>query len=75
METGHSVEQNFKRGNAIIRKLLSILWRDDSGQDLAEYALLLALIAIVAISSLIVIGGGISDIFTGVGNELEQHMA
>ncbi len=58
-----------------MKNLLSTLWHDDSGQDLAEYALLFALIAIVAIASLIVIGGGISDVFTGVGDELEQHMA
>ena len=45
--------------------------RDDSGQDLAEYALLFALIAIVAIASIAVLGGGISDVFTSAGNELE----
>lgn len=55
--------------------LLGTLWRDDSGQDLAEYALLFALIAIVAISSLVIIGGGLNDVFTGVGNELETGIA
>jgi pilus assembly protein Flp/PilA len=75
VETEQTAEQNIKRGMATMRSFLNNLWRDDSGQDLAEYALLFALIAIVAVASLIVIGGGISDIFTGVGNELEQHMA
>jgi len=42
---------------------------------LAEYALLFALIAIVAISSLYIIGGGLTDVFTGVGNELEAGFA
>lgn len=55
--------------------LLQTLFMDDSGQDLAEYALLFALIAVVAIASLAVIGGGISDVFTGVGNELESGTA
>ena len=55
--------------------LLGNLWWDDSGQDLAEYALLFALIAIVAISSLVIIGGGLNDVFTGVGNELETGIA
>jgi pilus assembly protein Flp/PilA len=57
-----------------MRDLLNTLWLDDAGQDLAEYALLFALIAIVAIASLVVIGGGISDVFTGVGNELEREV-
>ena len=57
-----------------MRDLLNTLWLDDAGQDLAEYALLFALIAIVAIASLVVIGGGISDVFTGVGNELEREI-
>ena len=55
--------------------LLGTLWRDDSGQDLAEYALLFALIAIVVISSLFIIGGGLNDVFVGVGNELETGIA
>ena len=57
-----------------MRNLLNTLWLDDAGQDLAEYALLFAMIAIVAIASLVVIGGGISDVFTGVGNELEREI-
>ena len=55
--------------------LLGTLWRDDAGQDLAEYALLFALIAIVAISSLYIIGGGLNDVFVGVGDELETGIA
>ncbi len=54
--------------------LLHALWTDDRGQDLAEYALLFALIAIVAIASLIVIGGGINGVFTEVGNEIATEI-
>jgi Flp pilus assembly pilin Flp len=56
-------------------RLLQVLCQDDSGQDLGEYALLFALIAIVAIASLAVLGGGISDVLTGIGNELETGTA
>jgi Flp pilus assembly pilin Flp len=35
----------------------------ESGQGLAEYALILALIAIVAVSSLLFLGSTISDLF------------
>lgn len=43
---------------------------DDDGQGLAEYALILALIAIVAILALIFLGGQISQILSDVGNSV-----
>lgn len=51
---------------------LSILNRlssdaDDRGQGLAEYALILALIAIIAIAALIFLGGEIAAILSEIG--------
>jgi Flp pilus assembly pilin Flp len=40
----------------------------DGGQGLAEYALILALIAIVAISALLFLGGGINSILSAIGS-------
>ena len=40
--------------------LTSVLARDEEGQGLAEYALILALIAIIAIAALVFLGGQIS---------------
>ena len=40
------------------------------GQGLAEYALILALIAIVAIVALIFMGGQVSKILSNVGNSV-----
>jgi pilus assembly protein Flp/PilA len=53
---------------ALIR---SIVPRDDEdGQGLAEYALILALIAIVAIVALLFLGGQISDRLSEVGTAM-----
>jgi pilus assembly protein Flp/PilA len=46
------------------------LRRDEEGQGLAEYALILALVAIVAIVSLLFLGGQINTILTTLGNSL-----
>ena len=50
------------------------VWRrivdDEAGQGLAEYALILALIAIVSIVALIFLGGEISKIVSHVGDSL-----
>ena len=53
-------------------KLQQVLRRDEdeAGQGLAEYALILALIAIVAIVALLFLGGAISTILSHVGASL-----
>ena len=42
----------------------------EDGQGLAEYALILALISILAIAALTVIGTGVTDTLDTVGNAL-----
>ena len=46
------------------------LWTDESGQDLVEYALLVALIAIVVIAALTALGPLIAQVFNDIGDEL-----
>jgi pilus assembly protein Flp/PilA len=50
--------------------LINLIRRDDEGQGLAEYALILALIAIVAIIALLFLGGAISGILSTIGNSV-----
>lgn len=40
---------------------------DEAGQALAEYALILALIAIVAIAALVILGSEIASILSSLG--------
>ena len=54
---------------AIIRRL-SMLIRREEGQGLAEYALILALIAIVAVVALLFLGGVISTILSTIGKSI-----
>ena len=44
-------------------KLPRRLWRDESGQDLTEYAVLLALIALAAVVGMKSLAGAISNVF------------
>jgi pilus assembly protein Flp/PilA len=44
--------------------------RNDEGQDLLEYALLVALIALVAIAAVGLAGGSVKTIFTDIANQL-----
>jgi len=52
--------------NDLYLKVLSALYRDEEGQGLAEYALILALIAIVAIAALTLLGTQISGILNTI---------
>lgn len=57
----------------MVLRRLHKLWMDlneQAGQGLAEYALILALIAIVAILALIFLGSQISDKLSIVGNSM-----
>jgi pilus assembly protein Flp/PilA len=50
---------------AIVKSL-----RNEEGQDLLEYALLVALIALIAIGAVGAAGGSVSAIFTNIANQL-----
>ncbi|CAN5596102.1 hypothetical protein BH24CHL9_BH24CHL9_07360 [soil metagenome] len=47
-----------------------LLRRDEEGQTLAEYALILALIAILAIVALLFLGGQIAAILSQIGTAI-----
>ncbi len=49
---------------------LRALVRDDSGQDLLEYALLVALIAIVAYGAVQMAGSSVQTIFSNIAGSL-----
>jgi len=55
---------------ALIGSFMASIRRDEEGQGLAEYALILALIAVVAIVALIFLGGQINKILSTVGNSI-----
>ncbi len=51
---------------------ISSLRRDDEGQGLAEYALILALIAVIAIVALLFLGHQISDQMSIIGSTIHS---
>jgi pilus assembly protein Flp/PilA len=55
-----------------IARILTFFRRDEDGQGLAEYALILALIAIVAIVALIFMGSQVSNKLSVIGSTLQS---
>jgi pilus assembly protein Flp/PilA len=56
----------------MVTRLRSFLYRDEEGQGLAEYALILALIAVVAIVALIFMGSQVSSKLSVIGSQLQS---
>jgi pilus assembly protein Flp/PilA len=52
-----------QRRNTDMKELMLRLYREEAGQDLTEYALLLVLIALVAITTMKTLGTTISSVF------------
>jgi pilus assembly protein Flp/PilA len=55
-------------------ELFQALWTDESGQDLAEYALLIALIALAVIVAVSLLGSRVSNVFNTIGSTLEAQV-
>ena len=57
--------------SGILERLRS-LPKDETGQDLAEYAMLLGLIAFVVVGAVAALGGEIGDFFNDAKKDLEE---
>jgi Flp pilus assembly pilin Flp len=49
-----------------MREIRSWSWRDESGQDLAEYAMLAALIVVVVIVGMVALGGALGAVWSRI---------
>jgi pilus assembly protein Flp/PilA len=54
----------------MLQYIVSLIRREERGQGLAEYALILALIAVLAIAAVTFLGGQINSILSSVGNAI-----
>jgi len=48
------------------------LWLEERGQDVAEYAVMLAVILVIVIGTVRLIGGNANNVFSQVGSGLGQ---
>ncbi len=50
--------------------MLKKLWKDESGQGMVEYGLIIALVAVVIVVALTAMGGSVKDKFTQITEKL-----
>ena len=56
-----------------MKNLAMRLWKEEEGQDLVEYALLVALVALAAISGMSFLANKINEEFTSLGTSLTTN--
>jgi Flp pilus assembly pilin Flp len=54
-----------------VKKFLNKLWSDEQGQDIAEYAVMLAVILVIVVGTVRLIGGNANSVFSQVGSSIQ----
>ena len=52
-------------------RLAKLLWRNEEGQDIAEYAVMLAVILVIVIGTIRLIGGNANNVFSSVASGIQ----
>ena len=53
-----------------VTNLLHRLWLEDDGQDIAEYAVMLAVILVIVVGTVRLIGGNATNVFSSVSSSI-----
>ena len=60
------------QGGTKVYKALKRLWVDDDGQDIAEYAVMLAVILVIVVGTIKLIGGNANNVFSQVASSIQS---
>jgi len=64
-------ELGYKEKRSPVSKLLQQLWNDEQGQDIAEYAVMLAVILVIVVGTVRLIGSNANNVFSQVGSSIQ----
>jgi Flp pilus assembly pilin Flp len=55
-----------------VARFLHQLWSDERGQDVAEYAVMLAVVLVIVVGTIRLIGGNANNVFSSVASSIAQ---
>jgi len=61
-----------RQSEKTVINLIRQLWTEESGQDVAEYAVMLAVILVIVIGTVRLIGTNANTVFSQVGSQMAQ---
>ena len=68
------VKPSFPQRNGKTMSKLLEMWNDESGQDLAEYAMMIGLVALAVVTAVMVLGTNVGVTFNAIGTTLEASI-
>jgi Flp pilus assembly pilin Flp len=63
--------KSMMKGTPAMCNLLLRLWNDDQGQDIAEYAVMLAVILVLVVGTVRLVGSNANTAFSSVASSLQ----
>jgi Flp pilus assembly pilin Flp len=54
-----------------MKKFVRSLWNDQGGQDIAEYAVMLAVILVIVVGTIRLVGSNANNVFSSVGSAVK----
>ncbi len=54
-----------------MKNILCQLWREQKGQDIAEYAVMLAVILVIVVGTIRLIGSNANNVFSSVASSVQ----
>ena len=60
------------QGGTFVASFLKQLWSDESGQDIAEYAVMLAVILVIVVGTVRLIGSNANNVFSQVSSSISN---
>jgi pilus assembly protein Flp/PilA len=63
--------QSTRSIGTIMTELFKRLWTNDDGQDVAEYAVMLAVVLVITVGTIQLIGSNANTVFSSIGSALQ----
>lgn len=60
------------RGRLEMKKFFGRLWLEEEAQDIAEYAVMLAVILVIVVGTIRLIGNNANNVFSSVASSISQ---
>jgi Flp pilus assembly pilin Flp len=61
----------FKQEGSTMMSIVRNLWHEDQGQDIAEYAVMLAVILVIVVGTIRLVGSNANNVFSSVGSAVQ----
>jgi Flp pilus assembly pilin Flp len=61
----------FTRKAKPMMSIVRTLWHEDQGQDIAEYAVMLAVILVIVVGTIRLVGSNANNVFSSVGSAVQ----